>query len=361
MAVCRGKSSEGMDFSDRQARAVLIVGFPYPSSYDLRVVLKKRLLDQARSGGIMGRVSEGASQRMKMAKNAMSGDRWYLIQAAVAVNQAMGRTIRHKDDFGAIILCDPRYSRSDVRGSLSKWLRPYLQVSKNFGQCLRSVVQFFNNTKKLGLDEIAVKLKRAKALRSKSKKSRSTIGKSMRKRVDEETLRNDFKLLSRPRKKVSVTPPQPPKPAEVQHLGLFSALKEARTDSGIESKARTENIKLEDKDSFIPLESRTTSTGSISFSERLMQLQKKSSSSAIPKVRPETITQKLKQNQRLSSTSGSRQGLKRSRNIGRSSSSSGGPDKSKKPAKRKGSSASQLLRAMKVEFGEDYKRITNAL
>lgn len=30
MAVCRGKISEGLDFSDNSARAVLIVGIPYP-------------------------------------------------------------------------------------------------------------------------------------------------------------------------------------------------------------------------------------------------------------------------------------------------------------------------------------------
>jgi Rad3-related DNA helicase len=30
LAVCRGKLSEGLDFSDDFARAVIIVGIPYP-------------------------------------------------------------------------------------------------------------------------------------------------------------------------------------------------------------------------------------------------------------------------------------------------------------------------------------------
>ncbi len=30
LAVCRGKLSEGLDFSDDAARAVIIVGIPYP-------------------------------------------------------------------------------------------------------------------------------------------------------------------------------------------------------------------------------------------------------------------------------------------------------------------------------------------
>jgi Fanconi anemia group J protein len=30
MGVCRGRISEGLDFSDRAARCVIIVGIPYP-------------------------------------------------------------------------------------------------------------------------------------------------------------------------------------------------------------------------------------------------------------------------------------------------------------------------------------------
>ena len=30
MGVCRGRISEGLDFSDRAARAVVVVGIPYP-------------------------------------------------------------------------------------------------------------------------------------------------------------------------------------------------------------------------------------------------------------------------------------------------------------------------------------------
>eukprot|EP00842_Homolaphlyctis_polyrhiza_P002065 jgi/Hompol1/285/HPOL_000400-RA len=36
-AVCRGKASEGLDFSDRKGRAVVICGIPYPASKDPKV------------------------------------------------------------------------------------------------------------------------------------------------------------------------------------------------------------------------------------------------------------------------------------------------------------------------------------
>ena len=39
----------------------------------------------------------------------LNGQEWYKQQASRAVNQAVGRVIRHKHDYGAIILCDERY------------------------------------------------------------------------------------------------------------------------------------------------------------------------------------------------------------------------------------------------------------
>ena len=35
-----------------------------------------------------------------------AGDMWYRLEAFRAINQAVGRVIRHKDDFGAIIFLD---------------------------------------------------------------------------------------------------------------------------------------------------------------------------------------------------------------------------------------------------------------
>lgn len=46
-AVCRGKVSEGMDFADSKARAVIIIGLPLPPFNDPRVCLKREYLDSA--------------------------------------------------------------------------------------------------------------------------------------------------------------------------------------------------------------------------------------------------------------------------------------------------------------------------
>ena len=40
MCVCRGKLSEGIDFIDDAARAIFVIGIPYPCVNDPRVVQK---------------------------------------------------------------------------------------------------------------------------------------------------------------------------------------------------------------------------------------------------------------------------------------------------------------------------------
>lgn len=38
----------------------------------------------------------------------MSADEWYQVDAIRSVNQSIGRVLRHKDDFGVVILVDSR-------------------------------------------------------------------------------------------------------------------------------------------------------------------------------------------------------------------------------------------------------------
>lgn len=45
MGVCRGKLSEGIDFTDDQARCVIIIGKPFPQMSDPVVILKQYYLD----------------------------------------------------------------------------------------------------------------------------------------------------------------------------------------------------------------------------------------------------------------------------------------------------------------------------
>lgn len=44
-----------------------------------------------------------------LTNQVLSGEEWYNQQASRAVNQAVGRVIRHRHDYGAIIFCDERF------------------------------------------------------------------------------------------------------------------------------------------------------------------------------------------------------------------------------------------------------------
>ena len=55
--------------------------------------------------------------------------------------------IRHKSDWGAIILCDQRFSSSNVTSQLPSWVRPYATNHANFGLGLKSLVGFFKEAK----------------------------------------------------------------------------------------------------------------------------------------------------------------------------------------------------------------------
>lgn len=48
--------------------------------------------------------------------NALAGEDWYSQQASRAVNQAVGRVIRHRHDYGAIIFCDERFNPASWLG-----------------------------------------------------------------------------------------------------------------------------------------------------------------------------------------------------------------------------------------------------
>ncbi|XP_052040532.1 regulator of telomere elongation helicase 1 isoform X5 [Apodemus sylvaticus] len=135
LAVCRGKASEGLDFSDMNGRGVIVTGLPYPPRMDPRVVLKMQFLDEMKGQSRVG-------------GQCLSGQEWYQQQASRAVNQAIGRVIRHRHDYGAIFLCDHRFAYADARAQLPSWVRPYLKVYDNFGHVIRDVAQFFRVAQK---------------------------------------------------------------------------------------------------------------------------------------------------------------------------------------------------------------------
>ncbi|KAL0643653.1 hypothetical protein Bca4012_041943 [Brassica carinata] len=114
LAVCRGKVSEGLDFSDDNARAVIIVGIPFPNLHDVLVGLKRSYNDTYKSS-----------------RNLLGGGEWYCQQAYRALNQA----------------ADERYRQQRNRVSISKWLRQSIKLYDNFEESMQDLKSFFPSAK----------------------------------------------------------------------------------------------------------------------------------------------------------------------------------------------------------------------
>ncbi|KAK8885180.1 hypothetical protein M9Y10_044309 [Tritrichomonas musculus] len=120
-AVCRGKMSEGLDFSDDFARCVTVVGIPFPNLGDVKVETHKLWLDEKKRG---------------------EGSKWYVEKAMRAVNQAIGRAIRHKDDYAAVVLFDQRYE--GFKEMISKWIQPSIKTFHSWSHIESNLKYFFN-------------------------------------------------------------------------------------------------------------------------------------------------------------------------------------------------------------------------
>jgi regulator of telomere elongation helicase 1 len=96
--VFRGRNAEGSNFPYEEARGVFLIGVPYADYSDPVVKSQIRYYNNKRKG---------------------MGERWYLMDAFRAANQAIGRGIRHRDDWCNFILMDSRYEPH--QNLISKW------------------------------------------------------------------------------------------------------------------------------------------------------------------------------------------------------------------------------------------------
>lgn len=92
-----------------------LVGVPFKPYTNQRVILKRQYLDENRN----------AVNKM------LTGNEWYKLDAIRAVNQAIGRVIRHRNDYGAILLCDNRFNWNENVDSISPWIREHLKCHQN--------------------------------------------------------------------------------------------------------------------------------------------------------------------------------------------------------------------------------------
>ncbi|UJR30615.1 hypothetical protein I4U23_018140 [Adineta vaga] len=135
LAVCRGRASEGIDFSDNNARCVITLGIPYPNVQDEEVIFKRNY----------------NNEQNKRLPQIMNGSDWYDSQAYRALNQALGRCIRHKNDWGALIIVDERIVNNmndkHFNNKISLWIKQRLFITRNYDETMSALEKFASQMK----------------------------------------------------------------------------------------------------------------------------------------------------------------------------------------------------------------------
>ncbi|KAK6335364.1 ATP-dependent DNA helicase chl1 [Orbilia brochopaga] len=159
LSVVGGKMSEGINFSDNLGRGVIMVGLPFPNIYSADWKAKMEFVERS----MIERSTEGAPDA-KMRQAAKAAAQEYYENACMrAVNQSIGRAIRHRNDYAVILLLDRRFARESIWNKLPKWIRDGTTstaastsgaVSQRedipFGTVMRDIAEFFRNKRPAG-------------------------------------------------------------------------------------------------------------------------------------------------------------------------------------------------------------------
>lgn len=135
LSVIGGKMSEGINFSDKLGRAVVVVGLPFPNLHSVQWKAKLDYIEQST-------MDRGGSS----AEGKAAGREFYENACMRAVNQSIGRAIRHQKDFASILLLDRRYSTPRIADKLPGWIKQSFEDRKapaTFPEIIRGLRDFF--------------------------------------------------------------------------------------------------------------------------------------------------------------------------------------------------------------------------
>ena len=138
-AVIGGSLSEGINFSDRLGRGIAVVGLPFPNPHSPEWKAK---LEYVKQRSRTTAVSGGQKEVSQILQKDAAKD-FYENACMRAVNQSVGRAIRHKEDYATILLLDRRYERESIKNKLPGWIRESLAKSSGFEEAVRGIKGFF--------------------------------------------------------------------------------------------------------------------------------------------------------------------------------------------------------------------------
>ncbi|PTB65765.1 DNA repair helicase [Trichoderma citrinoviride] len=150
LSVVGGKMSEGINFSDRLGRCVMVIGLPYPNIASPDWKAKLEYIESTTEARL---IKQGQGRGEATAQSKQAARDFYEIACMRAVNQSIGRAIRHRGDYAAIILVDRRYGTDRIRGKLPGWIRDGLEKDsheKGLGALMGALGGFFRKKSQAG-------------------------------------------------------------------------------------------------------------------------------------------------------------------------------------------------------------------
>lgn len=136
-AIVGGKLSEGINFQDNLCRAVVMTGLPFPNVFSGELQIKTSHLESKI-------IAAGGSKQ-----DATKATREFYENICMkAVNQSVGRAIRHANDYASIYLLDKRYNTENIKQKLSLWVRKRIQNEQSVPTVLEATKTFFKTFEK---------------------------------------------------------------------------------------------------------------------------------------------------------------------------------------------------------------------
>lgn len=157
LAVVGGKISEGINFSDGMGRCIVMVGLPYPSPSDIELMERVKHIENLGNPNSIQK-SKPAFDDISSKGDVLNGfeilrnckgrgKEYYENLCMKAVNQSIGRAIRHINDYAAILLVDSRYAFTtgslNPSKKLPQWIKEHLVFANDYGEVHRLLHQFF--------------------------------------------------------------------------------------------------------------------------------------------------------------------------------------------------------------------------
>ncbi|GMM38213.1 DNA helicase [Saccharomycopsis crataegensis] len=137
LSVVGGKVSEGINFSNDLARAVIMIGLPYPNLFSGEIISKRKYLEDT----VLQQ--PGGTPQAAKAKSV----EFYENLCMRAINQSVGRAIRNINDYAMIYLIDQRFGNRKIQEKLSGWINKRIidgEGARSIDEIMGVTRDFFN-------------------------------------------------------------------------------------------------------------------------------------------------------------------------------------------------------------------------